>query len=100
MAKKLKFTDDQKAAVVTGLDSLIASMDSEKVDALSEWKDKIIAAKRKGASFKRIAEVITASGKSVSERTISESYNRWVRKPGRPSGRKSVDGQSAPAAAG
>lgn len=100
MAKKLQFTDDQKAAVASGLDALINGMESENKDALADWKDKIIEAKKKGASFKRIAEVICASGQKVSERTISESYNRWVRKPGRPGGRKSVAGQSAPAAAG
>lgn len=91
MARKLMFTEDQKAAVASGLDALINGIDSENKDALSDWKDKIIAAKKKGASFRRIAEVIAASGQEVSERTISESYNRWVRKPGR----KSVDGQSA-----
>lgn len=100
MAKKLVFTDDQKSAVISGLDELIERIDLEKQDVLEVWKDKIISAKKKGASFKRIAEVISASGQKVSERTISESYNRWVRKPGRSGGRKSIAGQSAPAAAG
>lgn len=75
MARKIVITEDARKAAVAALKKLGA--ESSSADELSKLKADILAAKKRGAGMKSIAETLKESGITVSIKTLSSRVKEW-----------------------